>query len=155
MNRKQRPQNGPGNNGLRGGTKTYCTKTFNGNFIDDVGGPANFKRGFHVEDYMTEQQNQQMGRTLKFEPLYGAALPREEDLISKSSTDIFKCVNYTIIDFLITESSLKYFFFINILQPKDWNEIIRVENKYAVDSYLHASSGFSFSDLCVRKFALS
>jgi hypothetical protein len=90
INKKARPVNGPGNNGLRGGTKLYSTKTFQGNFIDDVGGPEGFKRGFHNEDYMTEQQNQQMGRTLKFDRLYGADLPLESKLKPRTTTDIFK-----------------------------------------------------------------
>lgn len=87
--RKARPQNGPGNNGLRGGAKIYSTKTFNGNFIDDVGGPEGFKRGFHHEDYTTEQQHQQTGRTNKNDPYYGANLTTEEKLKPKSTADIF------------------------------------------------------------------
>ena len=68
------------NAGLRGGAKLYSTKTFNGNFIDDVGGPEGFKRGFHHEDYQTEQQHQQSGYNKAPEQFYGAGIPMPHSL---------------------------------------------------------------------------
>lgn len=73
-NNKPRPANGPGSNGMRGGKKVYGGKTAIGGWLDDVGGPIGYNRGFSTTDYITEAQNQQMGVTLRQAPLYGAYL---------------------------------------------------------------------------------
>ncbi len=56
-------------------------------YIDDVGGPQGFKRGFHHEDYMTEQQHQQSGYDNKVDPFYGADLPLASALRPRESKD--------------------------------------------------------------------
>lgn len=73
-NRKDRPQNGPGANGLRGGRKIYSGKTCLGGWLDDVGGTAGFHRGFTTDDFETECQHQQTGYGLPTRPIFGAAL---------------------------------------------------------------------------------
>jgi hypothetical protein len=77
-NRKQRPPNGPGANGLRGGTNVYSSKTVVGRWMDDVGGPAAFKRGFTTKNFETEAQHQQLGATLRPPTYYGADLPVDD-----------------------------------------------------------------------------
>jgi hypothetical protein len=74
-NKKQRPPNGPGSNGLRGGINLYSNKTAVGGWMDDVGGPSGYKRGFSTTDFQTEAQAQQLGATLKPVPYFGASLP--------------------------------------------------------------------------------
>lgn len=79
-NRKQRPPNGPGANGLRGGTNLYSTKTVIGRWQDDLGGPMAFKRGFNTPEFETEAQHQQRGATLTAPAYYGSELPITEDI---------------------------------------------------------------------------
>jgi hypothetical protein len=56
---------------------------------DDSGGPEGFKRGFHHEDYQTEQQHQQSGYNKKIDPFYGADLPLATKLKPRESKDTF------------------------------------------------------------------
>ena len=88
-NRKQRPADGPGANGLRGGTNLYSTKTKIGRWQDDIGGPAAFKMGFHTSAFETEAQNQQLGATLLKPRFYGSELPDIRDS-SKNSPSIWE-----------------------------------------------------------------
>ena len=46
----------PGANGLRGGSNKYSSKTVIGEWLDDVGGPGLFKRGFSTSAFETEYQ---------------------------------------------------------------------------------------------------
>ena len=78
-NRKQRPPNGPGANGLRGGTNLYSTKTTIGRWQDDIGGPSAFQRGFNTPEFETEAQHQQRGATLQGPSYYGSELNRQEE----------------------------------------------------------------------------
>lgn len=88
MSHKQRPPNAPGPNGLRGGRNIYSLKTGVGNWIEDAGGAAVYKRGFTTDDFETECQHQQMGRDLRKPPKFGAALPVA--LIEpRTTTDMF------------------------------------------------------------------
>lgn len=75
MTRKMRPNDGPGSNGLRGGTKSFNDKTAVGPWLDSVGGPSGYRRGFTTKDFETEAQMQQLGVVRKAPPLYGAGLP--------------------------------------------------------------------------------
>lgn len=76
--RKQRPPNGPGANGLRGGTNLYPGgKTAIHRWQDDIGGPMSYQRGFTTNAFQTESQHQQLGATLKAPAYFGAALPVE------------------------------------------------------------------------------
>lgn len=75
MSKKDRPANGTGPNGLRGGRNVYSLKTAVGNWIEDKGGSAMYKRGFHSDNFETECQHQQTGRNLQKTPLFGADLP--------------------------------------------------------------------------------
>jgi hypothetical protein len=77
--RKQRPVNGPGANGLRGGTNLYSTKTTIARWLDDVGGPSAFKRGFNTPEFETEAQHQQCGATLKAPSYYGSELAKVDN----------------------------------------------------------------------------
>jgi hypothetical protein len=79
-NKKLRPQNAPGSNGLRGGVNLYSTKTAVGRWQDDIGGPAGYKRGFTTVAFETEAQHQQLGVIQKRSPFYGAMLPTKEQL---------------------------------------------------------------------------
>ena len=88
-NRKQRPADGPGANGLRGGTNLYSTKTKIGRWQDDIGGPAAFKMGFHTSAFETEAQNQQLGATFLKPRFYGSELPDVRDP-SKTSPSIWE-----------------------------------------------------------------
>lgn len=85
MSSKPRPANAAGPNGLRGGIKMYSTKTITGPWLDELGGPAGYKRGFTTVDYQTECQHQQLGATLKQQPLYGAGLP-DENVIGRATS---------------------------------------------------------------------
>ena len=84
--KKQRPPNGTGANGLRGGTNLYSTKTTIHRWLDDVGGPMEYKRGFTTINFETEAQHQQLGVTLKRDPYYGAPLPLPEPLKQSTSS---------------------------------------------------------------------
>ena len=68
-----RPQNGPGANTLRGGLKSFNTKTVLYNWLEDAGGPQGYRPGFTTEEYLSEAQRQQLGaRNI---PLFGSGLP--------------------------------------------------------------------------------
>lgn len=84
-NRKQRPPNGPGANGLRGGTNLYSTKTTIGRWQDDIGGPSAFQRGFNTPEFETEAQHQQRGATLQAPSYYGSELSKTDD--NEKTTD--------------------------------------------------------------------
>ncbi len=88
MSSKPRPANAAGPNGLRGGIKMYSTKTITGPWLEELGGPAGFKRGFTTVDYETECQHQQLGATLKPQPFYGSGLP--DDRLIGRATSPFK-----------------------------------------------------------------
>lgn len=91
MSLKQRPNDGPGANGLRGGKNIYSKKTTIGNWVDEWGGPQFYKRGFSISDFETEAQNQQKG-AMKEIPLYfGADLPAPASIRTKKPTtfDVF------------------------------------------------------------------
>jgi len=77
---KPRPANGTGPNGLRGGIKTYNSKTITGPWLEEIGGPAGFKRGFSSAEYETEAQHAQKGIMTTKPPEYGAALPDDKQL---------------------------------------------------------------------------
>lgn len=79
MSRKERPRDGPGANGLRGGRNVYLSgKTAIGVWLDEKGGPSGYKRGFTTNDFQTEGQLQQIGY-LEKQPRslleFGAELP--------------------------------------------------------------------------------
>lgn len=62
-----------GANHLRGGAGVYSGKTAVGSWMDGVGGPSGYSRGYTTDEFMTEAQLQQLqGRKM---PKYGAALP--------------------------------------------------------------------------------
>ena len=88
MSRKQRPPNGPGANGLRGGKNGYSLKTANGNWIEDAGGSALYKRGCTSDAYETECQHQQIGRTLTKSAEFGANLP-DRYIDPRTTNDVF------------------------------------------------------------------
>jgi hypothetical protein len=88
MSRRERPPDGPGANGLRGGRNAYSLKTANGNWIEDCGGAACYKRGFTSDNFQTECQHQQTGRSLQKDPEFGAALPRRY-ADPRTTTDVF------------------------------------------------------------------
>lgn len=86
MNRKPRPPDGPGANGLRGGKNLYSSKVCIGGYIEDVGGPAMYNPGFTTEDF--ESENQRYGgakATLK----YGAGLPVRVNVEEPTTFDVF------------------------------------------------------------------
>lgn len=89
--RKPRPADGPGANGLRGGKNIYSSKTVIGNWLDEIGGPSFYKRGFSTEDFRTEQQMQQLGATLKPPQYYGAGIPHPNTVRLEPATtfDVF------------------------------------------------------------------
>ena len=86
--KKQRPPNAPGPNGLRGGRNVYSGKTAIGNWIEDAGGSQYFKRGFTTDSFETEAQHQQKGRSLKRPDYYGANLP-ETFVDPRTTNDVF------------------------------------------------------------------
>jgi len=92
MSRRERPPDGPGANGLRGGRNIYSLKTANGNWIEDCGGSDCYKRGFTSDNFQTEGQHQQTGRSLQKDPEFGAALPRNY-ADSRTTTDVFNPPN--------------------------------------------------------------
>jgi hypothetical protein len=89
---KVRPPNGPGSNGMRGGPRLYSNKTVVGPWLDDLGGPAGFKRGFTTVDFETEAQHAQLGYNLHREPEFGAGLPTPDSVgrPPASTADLFK-----------------------------------------------------------------
>jgi len=73
QSKKNRPTNGPGANHLRGGAGVYSSKTAVGTWMESVGGPGGYCRGYTTDEFLTEAQIQQMqGKKV---PKYGAALP--------------------------------------------------------------------------------
>lgn len=85
---KPRPPNAAGPNGLRGGIKTYNPKTITGPWLEEIGGPSGFQRGFTSPDYETESQHQQLGAFKQKFPDFGNELP--DDRILKRPTSPFK-----------------------------------------------------------------
>lgn len=75
MSNKPRPENASGPNGLRGGIKQYSTKTTTGPWLEEIGGPQFYKRGFTTVDFETEAQHQQKGALFEKQRLYGSGLP--------------------------------------------------------------------------------
>ncbi len=92
MNKKhERPPNGPGNNGLRGGPKNYSSKTAVGTWLEEWGGPQYYQRGFSSDDFTTECQHQQTGATLSPPKLYGAELQNIDKVRSPiKNSDVFQ-----------------------------------------------------------------
>lgn len=88
MSRRERPPDGPGSNGLRGGKNSYSLKTAHGNWIEDYGGSSMYKRGFTTDNYETECQHQQTGRSMCKDPEFGANLPRRY-IDPRTTTDVF------------------------------------------------------------------
>ncbi len=88
---KVRPANGTGPNGLRGGRNNYSSKTAVGPWLESVGGPSGYIRGFSTSAFQTEAQSQQLGVVKKAPPLYGAGLPRAVDLRSPTTADTMDC----------------------------------------------------------------
>jgi hypothetical protein len=87
---KPRPPNGPGSNGLRGGQNSFPNgKTAIGGWMDEVGGPQGYKRGFTTLDFETEAQHQQFGATLRRSPFYGSPLPESVYEATPSVADNF------------------------------------------------------------------
>lgn len=73
MSKKNRPTNGPGANHLRGGAGVYSAKTAVGTWMEGVGGPSGYTRGYTTDEFLTEAQIAQMqGKKM---PKYGAGLP--------------------------------------------------------------------------------
>jgi hypothetical protein len=88
--KKQRPLNGPGSNGLRGGTRIYTNgKTAVGGWLDHVGGPSGYRRGFTTLDFETETQKQQQDVLTRRPPYYGAPLPLQVNEKLPSAEDNF------------------------------------------------------------------
>ena len=65
---------GPGSNGLRGGIKTYSAKTATGQWLEEYGGPGDYKRGFTIDEFETEGQHAQSGALGKAIGHFGAAI---------------------------------------------------------------------------------
>jgi hypothetical protein len=83
-----RPPNGPGPNGLRGGRNVYNSKTAVGPWLESVGGPSGYDRGFTTEAFQTEAQHQQLGAfKQKIATHYGAALPRTIEELTPTAAD--------------------------------------------------------------------
>jgi hypothetical protein len=82
---KPRPPNAAGPNGLRGGIKTYNPKTITGAWLEEIGGPAGFRRGFTSPDYETEAQHQQLGGFKQKFADFGGELPDDKQLKRPSS----------------------------------------------------------------------
>jgi hypothetical protein len=63
-----------GANGLRG-KKVYSAKTACGPWLDAVGGPQGYRRGFTSSDFVTEAQAQQTGALISTRPKeFGAGI---------------------------------------------------------------------------------
>jgi hypothetical protein len=58
---------------LRGGAGVYSTKTAVGTWMEGVGGPVGYSRGYTTDEFLTEAQIQQMQG--KKPAKFGAALP--------------------------------------------------------------------------------
>jgi hypothetical protein len=87
---KPRPPNGPGSNGLRGGQNSFPSgKTAIGGWMDEVGGPQGYKRGFTTRDFETEAQLQQIGASMQRAAFYGAPLPESVYEATPSVADNF------------------------------------------------------------------
>lgn len=86
MNERRRPDNGPGANGLRGGSRNYSQKVQTGNWVENYGGPEDYKRGFSTADFETEGQHAQKGALLSGPAEYGAGLPLPQLLMRKAPT---------------------------------------------------------------------
>jgi hypothetical protein len=86
MNQRQRPPDGPGANGLRGGKNVYSPKVCIGGFVEDIGGPSNYKKGFTNEDFFTE--NSRYGSNMSGLE-YGAGLPMHVSAQQPSTFDVF------------------------------------------------------------------
>lgn len=84
-----RPQDGPGANTLRGGLKSFATKTQLYNWLEDAGGPQGYRPGFTTEEYLSEAQRQQLGgRKI---PLFGSGLPGTDVILHpREAKDIFQ-----------------------------------------------------------------
>jgi hypothetical protein len=84
-----RPQDGPGANTLRGGLKSFATKTQLYNWLEDAGGPDGYRPGFTTEEYLSEAQRQQLGgRQI---PLFGSGLPGTDVILHpREAKDIFQ-----------------------------------------------------------------
>lgn len=74
---KPRPANASGPNGLRGGIKQFIPKTITGRWLEEVGGPAGYRRGFTTVEYETEAQYQQTGARFRLPKEFGPELPDE------------------------------------------------------------------------------
>lgn len=74
---KPRPPNASGPNGLRGGIKQYIPKTITGRWLEEVGGPSGYRRGFTTVEYETEGQSQQKGAHFRPSKEFGPELPDE------------------------------------------------------------------------------
>lgn len=85
MSSKPRPPNAAGSNGLRGGIKQYTPKTITGPWLEEIGGPSGFKRGFSSADYETEAQHAQKGVLAIKVGEYGAGLPGDKQLTLPTS----------------------------------------------------------------------
>lgn len=86
--RKNRPQNGPGANNLRGGPRVYNNRTAIGGWIENVGGASGFQRGFTTEDFLSTSQEQQLGGQ-KLKP-FGANIPRIDVVANpRTGKDLF------------------------------------------------------------------
>lgn len=106
---KQRPNDGPGANGLRGGKNIYGKKTTIGNWVDEWGGPQFYKRGFSVSDFETEGQSQQKGALQQLPPYFGADLPAPASIRPKapSTFDVF-CPEGTSASHWVTTSTATF-----------------------------------------------
>lgn len=90
MSTKLRPQNGPGSNGLRGGLNNYSPKTTTGQWLEEYGGTAGYKRGFTTQDFQTEAQHAQTGAQFEKVREFGAGLPLTEVVVRKPvNADVF------------------------------------------------------------------
>lgn len=59
---------------MRGGAGVYSAKTAVGTWMEGVGGPSGYSRGYTTDEFLTEAQIQQMQGKKRI-PKYGAALP--------------------------------------------------------------------------------
>jgi hypothetical protein len=96
MSDKPRPPNAAGPNGLRGGIKQFQPKTITGPWLEELGGPAGYKRGFTNADYETEAQHQQLGAFKQKFPDFGAGLPDEIQLNRPTSPFKYENTKYEV-----------------------------------------------------------
>lgn len=86
---RDRPQNGPGANSLRGGVHGYSSRTVLANWQEDLGGPQGYKPGFVTEDFLSTSQRQQLGN--RRIPMFGSALPEPESILNPPlAKDLFQ-----------------------------------------------------------------